>query len=160
MSFTELPASPKPVAVKVRPRQRTKSSQAMSGKIVTSEYGGHLFELTLSYAPMLRAQAAELIAFLHSVRGRGGIFLVPLDQLTGLDGVRVGNFAAFDNDTKIHMITATSRAVTVSPPARVPGGSLTTSNLKMRCSLTNDMQEIALGPNGLVRLEIDLTERL
>jgi hypothetical protein len=159
MSFTDLPAHPKPATIKLRPRQRTKSSQAMNGKIITSEYGGHVFELTLTYAPMLRTQAAELMAFLHAMRGRGGIFYVPLDQPTGEAGARVGNFAKFDNDTKIHMITGVS-PLTVSPPARVPGGTLTTSGLKMRCSLTNDVQVIDLLANGLVRLEIDLTERV
>ncbi len=160
MSFTELPAYPKPATMKIRPRQRTKSSQAMNGKILTSEYGGHVFELTLTYAPMLRSDAADLMAFLHAMRGRGGIFLVPLDPPTGQGGVRVGNFAKFSNDTKIHVITATSPAVVVSPPARVPGGTLSTGGLKMRCSLTSDLQVIDLGANGLVRLELDLIERV
>jgi len=159
MSFTDLPAYPKPATIKLRPHQRTKSSQAMNGKIITSEYGGHVFELTLTYAPMLRTQAAGLMAFLHAMRGRGGIFDVPLDQPTGEAGVRVGNFAKFDNDTKIHMITGVS-PLTVSPPARVSGGTLTTTELKMRCSLTSDVQVIDLMANGLVRLEIDLTERV
>ncbi|WP_417451276.1 hypothetical protein [Kordiimonas sp.] len=159
MSFTDLPSQPRPVSVRVRPHQRTKSSQAMSGKILTNEYGGHFFEMTLVYPPMLRAHAAELIGFVHAMRGRGGIFYVPLDQLTGLEGAVTGNFARFDNDSKIHVITGTD-PLTVSPPARVPGGNLVTTGLKMRCSLANDMQEINLGANGLIRLEIDVTERV
>ncbi|WP_262689780.1 hypothetical protein [Kordiimonas aestuarii] len=159
MSFLELPGTITLAAMTVKPHQRTKSGQAMSGKILTSEYGGHFFEMTLVYPPMLRAQAAELIAFLHAMRGRGGIFDVPLDNLTGVSGVAVGNFARFDNDSKIHVITSTS-PLTVSPPARVPGGTLVTTGLKMRCSLASDVQEIRLNAQGLIRLEIDVIERV
>ncbi|WP_417462860.1 hypothetical protein [Kordiimonas sp.] len=160
MSLDVLPAFPAPASVKVRPHQRTKSTQAMSGRILTNAYGGHFFEMTLVYHPMHRKDAGGLIAFLQYQRGRSGIFTVPLDQLTGLSGLQVGNFAKFNNDSKVHVITQTAPSVEVMPAARVAGGTLITTGVAMKCSLTRDAQEITLGTDGLIRLELDLIERV
>ncbi|WP_417459226.1 hypothetical protein [Kordiimonas sp.] len=160
MSLDILPAFPAPASVKVRPHQRTKSTQAMSGRILTNAYGGQFFEMTLVYHPMHRKDAGALIAFLQYQRGRSGTFRVPLDQLTGQAGLKVGNFAMFDNDSKVHIITQTLPSVQVIPAARQSGGTLLTSGVEMRCSLTRDVQEITLGTDGLIRLELDLIERV
>lgn len=160
MSLDVLPAFPAPASVKVRSRQRTKSAQAMSGRILTNAYGGQFFEMTLVYHPMHRKDAGGLIAFLQYQRGRSGIFDVPLDQLTGQGGLRVGNFARFDNDSKVHIITQTTPSVEVMPAAREAGGTLLTADVMMKCSLSRDMQEITLSTDGLIRLELDLIERV
>jgi len=153
-----LPDTPAPASVRVRTKQRTKVSTAVSGKIQSRLYGGQSYAVTLSYNPMRRDQAVPLIAFLHEQQGRHGIFRVKLPQLTGEAGQIIGNFINFTGDTKLHMITEVT-PFTVVPMAR--GGTIVdTQPVYIQCSLVGDVQQIDLGRNGLIRLEIDVVERL
>lgn len=159
----ELPLVPAPAALSVRSRQRTKTSQAESGRILSRAYGGQYYEVTLSYNPMTRAQAGPLIAFLQSREGRNSIFKVELSGFAEVPGFEAGNFANFNNDTKLHLITGPGDSdVTPDPrePDGNPAGSPITDAVYMRASLVNDAQVVSLGRNGLIRLEVDLVERL
>jgi len=159
MTSIYLPEIPAPASVRVRHKQRTKVSTAASGKIQSRLYGGQSYAVTLTYNPMRRDQAAPLIGYLHEMQGRHGIFRVKLPQLTGQPGQIVGNFLNFIGDTKLHMITAETVPLTVMPIARA--GTLVDSQpVYIQCSLAGDVQQIELGRNGLIRLEIDLVERL
>lgn len=155
-----MPVVPAPAAISVRSRQRTKVSQSESGHMISRAYGGQYYEVTLSYNPMTRAQAAPLIAFLQSLEGRNSIFYVEICGFAGIPGATAANFGNFDDDTKLHMITG-SGAGDVTPAKRMEGASmLYTDTVYMRASLANDVQEVSLGNRGLIRLELDLVERL
>ena len=154
-----LPDNPAPASVRVRTKQRTKVSTAASGKIQSRLYGGQSYAITLVYNPMRQDQAAALIAYLHQMQGRHGIFGVKLPQLTGQSGQVVGNFLNFANDTKLHMVTVDS-PLEVEPLPRNGGGVLDANSPYIQCSLAGDVQQIELGRNGLIRLEIDVVERL
>jgi hypothetical protein len=159
----KLPLVPAPASLRVSSRQRTKTSQAESGRILSRAYGGQYFEVTLSYNPMTREQAGPLLAFLQSREGRNSIFKVELSGFADVPGFKIGNFANFDNDTKLHLITG-SGSNSVTPPPREPDGNPAgnpiTDKVYMRASLTNDAQVVELGRNGLIRLDVDLVERL
>ena len=158
MTSIYLPESPAPASVRVRTKQRTKASIAASGKIQSRLYGGQSYAVTLTYNPMRRDQAAPLIAYLHEMQGRHGIFRVKLPQLTGQAGQVVGNFLNYAGDTKLHMIVSEVPFTTIPLPR---GGSVVDSQpVYIQCSLVGDIQQIDLGRNGLIRLEIDLVERL
>jgi len=158
MTSIYLPESPAPASVRVRTKQRIKASTAASGKIQSRLYGGQSYAVTLTYNPMRRDQAAPLIAYLHEMQGRHGIFRVKLPQLTGQPGQVVGNFLNYTGDTKLHMIVSEVPFVTIPAPR---GGSVVDSQpVYIQCSLVGDIQQIDLGRNGLIRLEIDLVERL
>ncbi len=159
MTSIYLPDSPAPASVRVRTKQRTKVSTATSGKIQSRLYGGQTYAITLVYNPMRRDQAAPLIAYLHEMQGRHGIFRVKLPQLTGQAGQIVGNFLNFDDDTKLHMIVETSPSLVVVPTQRGTG-LVDSQPVYIQCSLAGDVQQIELGRNGLIRLEIDLVERV
>jgi len=159
MSEIFLPDTPVPAAIRVRPTQRTRASTAISGKMQSRLYGGQSYAVTLSYNLMRRDQAAPLIAFLHEMQGKHGIFCVRLPQLTGVDGLQIGNFVNFADDSKLHMIVGLS-PLTVVPQPRVGGGTVDANSPYLRCSLAGDVQEIQLGRGGLIRLEINLVERL
>ncbi len=155
-----LPLTPAPASVKFRARHRSKTSQSSSGRIISRSYGGQFFEMTLVYPTMTAEQFAPINAFLAAQKGRNEIFYVRVPaNMSGSTGTKVGNFAIFDNDWKLHMITDTD-PVAVVPPARQPGGSLITSGLYMRCSMTSDVHEIDINQRGLFRYELDLVERL
>ncbi len=165
MSNNYLPGSsgvadgvPAPASVRIRPKQRTKVSVAESGKILSRVYGGQTYEASFVYNPMHREQAAPIIAFLHSLQGRNGVFRVKLPQLSGVDGIRVGNFVNFEGDTKLHMITETSPLEVI--PAPRGGSAVDTQGPYIECSLKNDAQEIKLDRDRLIRLEIDVVERV
>lgn len=161
-----LPTLPTPVSYRIRSNYRTQTSMSVNGKIVSRKYGGQYYEITLVYPPMRRDQAAPLIAFLEEQEGQNNIFRVQLPvDMAGTPGLQVGNFANIDatnpaqaND-KLYRITAVSPAVSVAPEAMV-AGTVVASAPVMRCSLKNDVQIITLGPSGLIRLEIDLVERV
>jgi len=158
MTSIYLPEIPAPASVRVRTKQRTKVSTAASGKIQSRLYGGQSYAVTLTYNPMRRDQAAPLMAYLHEQQGRHGIFRVKLPQLTGQAGQVVGNFLNYVGDTKLHMIVGEVPLVTVPAPR---GGTLVdTQPVYIECSLVGDAQLIELGRNGLIRLEIDVVERL
>ena len=156
MTEIYLPDFPAPASVSIRQKQRTRRSVAESGKILTRLYGGSTYAVTLSYNPMRKDQAANLIAFLHEVQGRHGIFRVRLPQLNDQDG-QVGSFVNFVGDTKLHMIIKTS-PFTVAPNPR-GGTAIDPAGPYISCSLDNDVQEIRLGKNRLIRLDINVTER-
>jgi len=159
MNEAFLPDYPAPASVRVRPKQRTKVSTAVSGKMQSRLYGGQSYAVSLSYNPMRRDQASALIAFLHEMQGRHGIFRVKLPHLSGEEGQVIGNFVNFSDDSKLHMITGVG-PLTVMPAPRVGGGIVDPDGPYLRCSLVRDAQEISLERNGLIRLEIDLIERL
>lgn len=154
-----LPMTPAPAALQIRSRQRTKSSQAESGRILSRAYGGQYFMATLIYNPMKRSEAAGLLAFLQSRQGRNSVFKVQISGLAASGGVAVGNFANFDDDTKLHLITDTS-PIAVTPSPRVTGTTLYTDEVFVRASLANDVQLVSLGRGGLIQLEVDIVERL
>jgi hypothetical protein len=158
MTSIYLPDTPAPASLRVRSKQRTRVSTAASGKIQSRLYGGQSYAVTLVYNPMRRDQAAALIGYLHEMQGRHGIFRVKLPQLTGQAGQIIGNFINYAGDTKLHMITDLAPLVTVPLPRA--GTVVDSQPVYIQCSLAGDVQQIELGRNGLIRLEIDLVERL
>lgn len=159
MSSLYLPDDPAPVSVRLQHKQRTKQSTAVSGRIQSRLHGGQSYAATLTYPPMRRDQAAALIAYIHELQGRHGVFRVKLPDLAGVPGEAVGNLMNFVGDHKLHIITDTS-PLTVMPAARSGGTVRDTDGPYMQCSLSTDVQKIELGKNGLIRLEIDVVERL
>ncbi|WP_262694486.1 hypothetical protein [Kordiimonas aquimaris] len=157
-SLPAMPAAPAPAAIRVRSRQRTRASQSESGHIFTRSYGGQVYEVTLSYNPMTRTQAAPLIAFLQSRKGRDSKFKVDISGLAEAPGLHVGSFANFSDSTKLYLITGTS-PVEVTP-SRSNTANPFTDTVFMYASLVGDVQEVSLGRGGLIRLEVDLVERL
>ena len=155
-----LPVVPPPAEMNVQSRQRTKTSQAESGRILSRAYGGQFFQVRLIYNPMKRSDAAPLIAFLQSREGRNSIFKVEITGLAAAVGNNVANFANVDDDTKLHLIAETNPTTILSPSPRFTGSTVFTDQVFMRASLQNDVQTVFLGRNGLIRLEIDLVERL
>ena len=155
-----LPATPAPAAVRVQSRHRTRVSQAESGKMLTRAYGGQFYEVSLEYGPMKRADAAPLIAFLQSRQGRDSEFKVELTGFQEVTGAEVANFGNYADDTKLHLITQTSPSLNVYPAARLSGGTFHTDTVYMRASLARDVQEVNIPRDGLIRLSIDLIERL
>lgn len=151
---------PAPAAMNVRSRQRTKTSQAESGRILSRAYGGQFFEVTLNYNPMKRSDAAALIAFLQSREGRNSIFKVEISGFAASTGSHMANFANVDDDTKLHLISESDPTTVLSPPPRLTGATVFTDQVFMRASLQNDVQKVELGKNGLIRISVDLIERL
>lgn len=157
--MTELfmPDTPACASVRIAPKQRTKVSTAASGKMLSRTHGGQWYAMTLNYNPMLKAEAAPLIAFLQAQRGRDGIFRVRVPQINGGNGP-LGEFVNFVGDTKLHMITGDSPR-TYSPAPR--GASTVDAQPPyMRCSLARDVQEVTLDKRGLILLTIELVERV
>ena len=155
-----LPMVPKPAAVAVRSNHRTRSTQAESGRTLSRVYGGQFYTVNLDYNPMKRADAAPLIAFLQSRQGKDSEFKVEMGGFQQVAGAEVANFANFGDDTKLHMITQTAPTLEVYPAARYSGGTTYTDTVYMRASLVGDVQEVKIPRNGLIRLSIDLIERL
>ncbi len=156
-----LPTLPTPVSYRIRSNYRTQTSMSVSGKIVSRKYGGQYYEMTLVYPPMRRDQAAPIIAFLEEQEGQLGIFRVELpDDMSGTAGLEVGNFANIvgDASNKLYRIVEAGASPKLMPS--VTGATPITTGVMMRCSLKNDVQVITLGPSGLIRLEIDLVERV
>ncbi|UTW59992.1 hypothetical protein KFE96_06710 [Kordiimonas sp. SCSIO 12603] len=152
---------PAPAAVRVRTRQRTKVSVAESGRMLSRIHGGQTFEIGLTYNPMLKEQAGPIIAFLQAQQGRNGIFKVKLPQLTGIAGVRLGNFVNFTDSDKLHLITDYTSTNQFSVTPDVIGTPVVDTNGPfVRCSLVGDVQEIRLDRDRLIRLQIDVVERL
>lgn len=157
-SLDALPMVPAPAAINVRSRYRTRTTQSESGHIFTRSFGGQFYEMTLSYNPMTRAQAAPLVAFLQSRKGRHSKFKVEVSGLSPTAGLQVGNFVNFADTTKLHMITDLS-PFSVTPDRTDVSGPYT-DQVFIYASLRGDVQEVSLGRTGLIRLEIDLVERL
>lgn len=152
--------APAPAEMIVRSQQRTKTSQAESGRILSRAYGGQFFQVSLLYNPMKRSDAAPLIAFLQSREGRNSIFIVEVTGLAASTGSTAANFANVDDDTKLHLITESDPLTLLTPAPRFSGATVFTDQVFMRASLQNDVQEVSLVRNGLIGLSIDLTERL
>ncbi|MEX0300290.1 MAG: hypothetical protein AB3N28_14545, partial [Kordiimonas sp.] len=151
-----MPDTPACASVRIRPKQRTKVSTAASGKTLSRIHGGQSYAMTLSYNPMLKTEAAPLIAFLQAQNGRHGIFRVRVPQVNG--GGDLGKFVNFVGDTKLHMITSDSpRAYSPEPRGT---GAVDAQPSYMRCSLARDAQEISLDKRGLIQLTIELIERV
>lgn len=162
MSSDILPAYPVPSSFQFTSRYRTQTSMAVSGKIIGRKYGGQYYEARLVYPALRRDQLAPIIAFLERQEGRYGIFRVQVPtDMAGQVGDVPGNFANVVGDSlnKLYRVTGSpgDLAVMPTPPS---GSSFTTSGVQMRCSLKNDAQQIVLGRTGLIRLEIDLIERV
>lgn len=158
MPIPTLPTSPAPSAVKFRLKSRSVVSQAESGKMLGRSKGTSYYEMTLTYPPMRRDQFGPLAAFIEE-NARPAIFNVTVDPLTGSAGEVVGNHVNFDNDTKLYLVTGTG-PTTVTPPMRNTGGNIVTSPVTMRCSLMSDNQQLSIAKDGLVRVEINLVERI
>lgn len=156
MSDIYMPETPACASVRIRPKQRTKVTTAASGKILSRTYGGQSYSMVLTYNPMLKSEAAPLIAFLQAQQGRNGIFRVKVPQING--GETVGTFVNFEGDTKLHMITADSPRAYI--PAPRGSDTVDTQPVYMRCSLASDVQEIELDRRGLIKLNIELIERV
>lgn len=154
-----LPNSPAPSAVKISAKSRSVVSQAESGKILGRSKGTSYYEIALIYAPMRRNQFGPIQAFLEA-NARPNIFYVQIDPMTGVAGEIVGNHVNFDNDTKLHLVAATTPLTTVTPSMRNVGGLVVSNPVYMRCSLKNELQQLSLGKDGLVRFEINLVERI
>lgn len=162
MSSDVLPALPAPASYQFTSRYRTQTSMAVSGKIIGRQYGGHYYECKLVYPELRRDQLAPIIAFLERQEGRYGIFrvTVPAD-MAGVTGDVPGNFANVvgDAQNKLYRLTGTPGDLALKPDPP-EGRSFTTTGVEMRCSLKNDAQQIVLGRTGLIRLELDLVERV
>ena len=154
-----LPNTPSPSAVKISNKGRSVLSQAESGKILGRSKGTSYYEMSLIYPPMRRDQFGAIQAFLEE-NARPGIFYVQVEPLTGVVGTHVGNHVNFNNDSKLHLVTASNPTPLVTPPMRNIGGLLISDLVYMRCSLKSDVQKINLDKDGLIRFEINLVERI
>lgn len=157
-SLPALPMTPAPAEIRVRSRQRTRVSQSESGHVFTRAYGGQFYEITLTYNPMTRAQAGPLIGFLQSRKGRDSKFKVEITGLAETVGLHVGNFVNFGDTTKLYMITQTGPLEVT--PERADVSDPFSDEVFIYASLVGDAQEVSLGRSGLIRLEVDLIERL
>ncbi len=159
-SLDALPMVPAPAEMIVRSQQRTKVSQAESGRILSRAYGGQYYQLALRYNLMKRSAASALIAFLQSREGRNDIFKVEITGLAAMTGNNIANFANVDDDTKLHLIAETDPTTILSPVPRFTGATLFTDQVFMRASLQQDVQAVSLVRSGLIQLSVNLVERL
>ena len=159
MAIQTMPSTPAVQAIKMRSVQRTKSTQADSGKIISRRYGGQLFEATLVFAPMTRDSFAPISTFLTKQSGKNGIFYIRLDPMRSSAGALAGNYVNFANLEKLYLLTDDS-ATSEYPVKPISAGIINTTDVHMRCSLKSDVHEVNLGKDGLVRFEIDVVERL
>lgn len=154
-----LPNSPAPSAIKISLKSRSIISQSESGRMLARAKGTAYYEMELIYPPMRRDQFGPIQAFLES-NARPNIFYVAVDPMTGTTGEITGNHVNFDNDSKLHLVTTTTPSTLVVPPMRNIGGLIVSNPVYMRCSLKNDVQQVSLGKDGLIRFEIHLVERI
>ena len=152
-----LPESPAPVSYEIRSKTNTVRSESLSGKILTRKVGGQRFEMTLVYPPMQKTDFGEIIAFLNEQDGMNGIFYVRIPTLSGSEG-SAGEYVNYDNHTKLYQVA--SNGVDTVPDTLVTGGNVVTNAVYMRASLANDIQTVNYNPDGTVRIEIDLVERI
>lgn len=154
-----LPMLHEPAEYTFSSRTRAKATQAESGKILTRDYGGQWYELTLAWPPMVKEEFGPITAFLESQGGKNGIFFVQIPPMTDQAGFVIGNLVNFDNDTKLHRITALAPTA-LYPLARNVGGVLVTDPVYLRCSLKNNVHQTQHRRDGFTTFEIDLVERL
>lgn len=177
LSLPELPfarpggakGDPKIASLSIRSVNRSKKNQSINGRIITRSSRAQWYELRLSYAPMHHTQISPIISFLEQCEGQHQEFRVPIFPLTGQYGLAIGQYVNFDNDVKLHMVTETTPTAVVTPPARFENGAMIipqTQNpadvdtVYMVCSLKQDVQTVDVDNRGLVRLSLDLVERL
>jgi len=152
-----LPESPAPVSYEIRSKTNTLSSESLSGKIITRKIGGQRFEMKLVYPPMQKTDFGTIISFLNEQDGKNGIFYIRIPTLSGSQG-SAGEYVNYDNHTKTYQVA--SNGVDTIPDTLIAGGNVVTSTVYMRVSLTNDVQTVSYGPDGTVRIEIDVVERI
>ena len=152
-----LPESPTPVSYQIKSKTKTIRSESLSGKILTRKVGGQRFEMKLVYPPMQNQEFGPIIAFLNEQDGMNGIFYVRIPTLSGSEG-STGEYVNYNNHDKLYQVA--SNGVDTIPDTLVTGGTVVTSTVYMRCSLANDIQTISYNPDGTVRIEIDLVERI
>ena len=152
-----LPESPAPISYEIRSKTNTIKSESLSGKILTRKVGGQRFEMKLVYPPMQRQEFGQIISFLNEQDGQNGIFYIRIPTLSGSEG-STGEYVNYDNHTKLYQVA--SNGVDTIPDTLVAWGNVVTSTVYMRVSLTNDIQTVSYGPDGTVRIEIDVVERI
>ena len=152
-----LPESPAPVSYEIRSKTNTLKSESLSGKILTRKVGGQRFEMRQVYPPMQKQEFGQLKSFLNEQDGQNGIFYVRIPTLSGSEG-STGEYVNYSNHTKLYQVA--SNGVDTIPATLVSGGNVVTNTVYMRASLTNDVQVVSYGPDGTVRIEIDLVERI
>lgn len=152
-----LPNSPAPVSYKITSKVNTVKSESLSGRIMTRKVGGQRFEATLVFPPMNRNQFHDLHAFLMQQSGSNGIFYVEIPTFGDTHGA-VGEYVNYDDHAKMYMVPHGEAAV--YPEQLVAGGTIVPSVTYMRCSLRNNVQFIEYNSEGVVRMEVDVEERL
>lgn len=152
-----LPTSPEPVSYRISSKVNTLKSESLSGKILTRNVGGQRFEATLVFPPMNQGSFNALHAFLMEKEGSNGIFYIKLPVFGDTHGA-AGEYVNYDNHTKTYMVK--TGGSDVFPDRVVSGGSIVPNETYMRVSLKNSVQVIEYGPDGTVRLEIDVEERV
>ena len=131
-----LPSTPVPASVVVRSTQPTRTSVSHSLKLQTRTRGPQRWGFRFTYAPLLRAQWAQLYGFLLSQRGQADKFTVVIPVLKTAQGTwggaavvdgagqtsntvavrglpasqanaaKAGDLIKFANHTKAYMLTA------------------------------------------------------
>lgn len=152
-----LPTSPAPVSYKITSKVNTLRSESLSGHIKTRKIGGQRFEATLVFPPMNKGAFNDIHAFLMEQEGSNGIFFVEIPTFGTTHGVS-GEYVNFSNHNKMYMVK--SNGVDTYPDVLVSGGSVVSNVTYLRCSLKNNLQVIDYGSDGIVRLELDVVERI
>jgi len=152
-----LPTLPAPVSYEIKSKVTTLKSESLSSRIVTRKIGGQRFEATLVFPPMNKGDFNEIHAFLMEREGANGIFYIKIPTFGSSAGA-TGEYINYSNSDKLYMVK--SNGVDVYPDQLVPGGTVEMNNVYMRCSLKNDVQVISYGRDGIVRLELDVVERI
>ena len=152
-----LPTSPAPVSYKITSKVTNLKSESLSGKVLTRKIGGQRFEATLTFPPMNRSAFNEIHAFLMEQEGANGIFYIQIPTFGDTAAV-AGEYVNYTNHVKTYMVK--SGGVDTYPDQLVTGGAVDSAGTYMRVSLKNDVQVIEYGADGIVRLEIDVMERL
>lgn len=157
-----MPTTPVPISWEFESRTRTYITDALSMRRLTRRVGGQRWELTVKFPPMRPEDAAELLTFFESLQGPNGIFYIALPDFSGSAGEVVGNFVNYTNETKAYRVKSIS-PTTVTPDRIRTGGTLISSSgntVYMRVALVNDVQKVTYPDDDMIRLEVDLVERL
>ena len=152
-----LPTSPAPVSYKIQSKTNVLKSESLSGKILTRKVGGQRFEATLVFPPMNRGEFNAIHAFLMEQEGSSGIFYIEIPTFGSTHGA-TGEYVNFNNHDKMYLVK--SDGVDTMPDPIVSGGTTVSGATYMRVSLKNSVQVIEYGSDGVVRLEIDVEERI
>jgi hypothetical protein len=127
-----LPTTPKWRSVKITSKRYNLSSESVSGRQQVRKIGGHRWELTAVYPPMLRADFGPVLGFLMGQQGMAEVFTITPTSvsssagnasgsvtasaasagatsvtISGLTGtIKGGDFIKFANHDKVYMVTA------------------------------------------------------